>query len=303
MSFQVFKGSFDILISPSSDPLFQRTLVNVVRAYPFRGPNSHHYKDATPEHRTGDPKHSWSGLPVVFDEVFTGLYRLGRFSAASFLDVHPDITCHAKLLTGGLLPLSATIASDSIFNAFWGDEKADALLHGHSYTAHPIGCHVANTSLKMMFTLQNGAVCQTYKHRWAVEEASKGENPKLGVEESQFTPVRCSEDWPWSMWSRDRLGDLSNHPRVDSAFALGTVLAVTLKDSSGSGKMFRLSRILFPMLTVGLGYTSQAAVGVRDLLLTGLTNNGIRIHSPLIICEPFINTCTCNFWVFILPIG
>jgi dethiobiotin synthetase/adenosylmethionine--8-amino-7-oxononanoate aminotransferase len=67
-----------------SDPLYQRTLVDVVRrsAALFGGSRS------ILEGR----QHTWRGLPVIFDEVFTGLYRLGRFSAASFLGVHPDIS-------------------------------------------------------------------------------------------------------------------------------------------------------------------------------------------------------------------
>ena len=43
-------------------------------------------------------------VPVVFDEVFTGIWRLGRLSAAQRLGVHPDIACYAKLLTGGSAP-------------------------------------------------------------------------------------------------------------------------------------------------------------------------------------------------------
>jgi len=60
---------------------------------------------------------------------------------------NPDIASYAKLLTGGLLPLAVTLASENIFSAFSSPNKTDALLHGHSYTAHPIGCWVAKTSL------------------------------------------------------------------------------------------------------------------------------------------------------------
>ena len=107
-------------------------LVDVVRQ------SSHIFGSSSSSADTSDP-HAWSGLPVVFDEVFTGLYRLGRFSPASFLQTNPDISCHAKLLTGGLVPLCTTLASDSIYNAFLSSEKRDALLHGHSYTAHAVG--------------------------------------------------------------------------------------------------------------------------------------------------------------------
>lgn len=60
------------------------------------------------------------GMPVIFDEVFTGCWRLGAPSAAALLGVQPDIACYAKLLTGGLVPLSATLASEGVFEAFQG---------------------------------------------------------------------------------------------------------------------------------------------------------------------------------------
>lgn len=58
------------------------------------------------------------------------------------LRAKPDIACFAKLLTGGTVPLAATLASRETFEAFAGDDKAAALLHGHSYSAHAIGCQV-----------------------------------------------------------------------------------------------------------------------------------------------------------------
>lgn len=88
------------------------------------------------------------GIPVVADEVFAGLWRLGRPSAAcALLGITPDIAAYGKLLTGGTVPLAATLASEEVFAAFEGNSKAQALLHGHSYTAHPVGCHVACAAL------------------------------------------------------------------------------------------------------------------------------------------------------------
>ncbi|KAJ1485681.1 pyridoxal phosphate-dependent transferase [Baffinella frigidus] len=86
-------------------------------------------------------------IPVVMDEVFAGLWRLGRLSGCSFSGVVPDIACYAKLLTGGTLPLAATLATEQ---AFRGPSKTDALLHGHSYTAHPIGCQAGVAALDLM---------------------------------------------------------------------------------------------------------------------------------------------------------
>jgi dethiobiotin synthetase/adenosylmethionine--8-amino-7-oxononanoate aminotransferase len=187
------------------DPLFQRTLVQAVRQF--------HSNNNDQEN-----KHDWSGMPVIFDEVFTGLYRLGRFSAASFLQIEPDISVHAKLLTGGLLPLCVTLASESIFGAFLGDKKYDALLHGHSYTAHPIGCHVANTALEEMDNLQRTGSLTPFRRSW--------------LEGEELSAI----DKVWSMWSKETVIRLSHHPSVDSVIALGTVLAISITDASGTGK-------------------------------------------------------------------
>ncbi|EPS60530.1 mitochondrial bifunctional diaminopelargonate synthetase, partial [Genlisea aurea] len=62
-------------------------------------------------------------VPVIFDEVFTGFWRLGRESAAKLLGCEPDIACFAKLMTGGIIPLAVTLASSAVFDAFKGDSK------------------------------------------------------------------------------------------------------------------------------------------------------------------------------------
>ncbi|XP_041990774.1 bifunctional dethiobiotin synthetase/7,8-diamino-pelargonic acid aminotransferase, mitochondrial-like [Salvia splendens] len=87
-------------------------------------------------------------IPVIFDEVFTGFWRLGRETAAEMLYCEPDISCFAKLMTGGIIPLAATLASEDTFEAFTGDSKLKALLHGHSYSAHAIGCAAAVKSIQ-----------------------------------------------------------------------------------------------------------------------------------------------------------
>jgi dethiobiotin synthetase/adenosylmethionine--8-amino-7-oxononanoate aminotransferase len=210
------------------DPLFQQSLVNVVRQYNFSPSSS---SSATSNNRSPSPpskdSNSWSGLPVVFDEVFTGLNRLGRFSSGSFLGVHPDISVHAKLLTGGLLPLAITTASESIFEAFWGDEKSEALLHGHSYTAHAVGCHIANTSLDAVREVDGSVEWKSFRKQWPAserKEMTEGESETL-----------------WSMWSKDFVYAVSKHERVDFVNTLGSVLAVSLVDRSGSGELILFS--------------------------------------------------------------
>lgn len=208
------------------DPLFQRTLVKVVRSYQFTE------KEVSPP---DDPLH-WTGLPVMFDEVFTGLHRLGCFTPSSLLKVDPDISIHAKLLTGGLLPLSVTLASKAIFNAFLSPSKSDALLHGHSYTAHPIGCHVANTSLQEMEVLKRGAAWKTFRRNWA-RDPSVESNKKDSEDGPWAINSGLYSTKTWSMWTRPLVVWLSNHQAVDHVVALGSVLAISLKDTEGSGKL------------------------------------------------------------------
>jgi adenosylmethionine-8-amino-7-oxononanoate aminotransferase len=89
-------------------------------------------------------------LPLIFDEVFTGMGRVGDSFAFKRAGVRPDIVCLAKGLTGGTMPLALTLATDKIFSAFLSDEKGKALLHGHSYTGNPIACAAALATLDII---------------------------------------------------------------------------------------------------------------------------------------------------------
>lgn len=197
---------------PCSDPLFQRCLTEVVRDHPeLFSPNASAPKAAP----------SWSGLPVIFDEVFTGLYRLGRPSSASFLGVHPDVAVNAKLLTGGLIPLCTTVASQEIFETFSSSEKSDALLHGHSYTAHAVGCTVAVDSLRTMADMDTNGSWNQFKEDWNIKPVK---SESLGSSDV------------WSVWSQKLLQDLSCAESVESVFGIGTVLSISLRDAEGGGK-------------------------------------------------------------------
>jgi hypothetical protein len=63
------------------------------------------------------------GIPVIYDEVFTGCWRLGPATAGQMLAEVPDIACYAKLLTGGVAPLAVTLSTEAVFDAFKGDSK------------------------------------------------------------------------------------------------------------------------------------------------------------------------------------
>jgi len=87
------------------------------------------------------------GTLLIFDEIFTGLGRTGTMFASTA--VAPDIVTLAKALTGGTLPLAATIARDAVFDAFWSDDPSHALMHGPTFMANALACAAANASLDL----------------------------------------------------------------------------------------------------------------------------------------------------------
>jgi len=209
------------------DPLFQRALIDLVRSKP----------ELISEGASSAAEPNWSGLPVIFDEVFVGLYRLGHFNSNELVHATPDIVVNAKLLTGGLVPLATTTASQSIFDAFLGDSKTDALLHGHSYTAHAVGCQVAVESLHTMLSMESDGF-------W---KKSFG----LGSEKA------------WTVWEREQVGEIAKKEGVEGVVAMGTVLAIRLKDASGGG------------------YTSEAAQTLQKALAPK-GNEPWAIHSRVL---------------------
>jgi adenosylmethionine---8-amino-7-oxononanoate aminotransferase len=86
---------------------------------------------------------------LIFDEIFTGFGRTGTMFACEHAGVAPDIITLSKALTGGTLPLAATIATRMIFDAFWADDPKKALMHGPTYMANALGCAAANASLDL----------------------------------------------------------------------------------------------------------------------------------------------------------
>ncbi|HEX2229445.1 MAG TPA: adenosylmethionine--8-amino-7-oxononanoate transaminase [Candidatus Binatia bacterium] len=90
------------------------------------------------------------GILFVLDEVATGFGRTGRMFAAEHADVRPDILCLAKGITGGYLPLAATLTTEDIFAAFLGEYRDfKTFFHGHTYTGNPLGCAAALASLEL----------------------------------------------------------------------------------------------------------------------------------------------------------
>ena len=90
------------------------------------------------------------GILLIADEVLTGFGRTGPLFACGKAGVSPDILCLSKGLTGGFLPLGATLATEEVFQAFVSDEREKMLFHGHSFSANPISCAAARASLALL---------------------------------------------------------------------------------------------------------------------------------------------------------
>ena len=88
-------------------------------------------------------------LLLIFDEIFTGFGRTGTMFACEQAGVVPDIITVGKALTGGTLPLAATIARRKVFDAFWSDDPKRALMHGPTFMANALACAAANASLDL----------------------------------------------------------------------------------------------------------------------------------------------------------
>ncbi len=88
-----------------------------------------------------------AGVLFIADEVMTGWGRTGTLLACEQAEVVPDILCLSKGLTGGAVPLAVTMATEPIFQAHYGEDRARMFFHSSSYTANPIACAAAAANL------------------------------------------------------------------------------------------------------------------------------------------------------------
>jgi adenosylmethionine-8-amino-7-oxononanoate aminotransferase len=89
------------------------------------------------------------GILFIADEIATGFARTGSMFACHEASIEPDILCVGKALSGGHMPLAATLTSAAVYEAFLGTEYEKALMHGPTFMAHPIACAAANASLDL----------------------------------------------------------------------------------------------------------------------------------------------------------
>jgi adenosylmethionine-8-amino-7-oxononanoate aminotransferase len=133
---------------------------------------------------------------LIADEVLTGFGRTGPLFACDQADVAPDIMCLSKGLTGGFLPLGATLATERIFERFRSSERTRAFFHGHSYTANPLACAAAVASVGLL------------------DDACAAARRRIG--DAHIAAA----------------GRFESHPRVRNARVLGTMLAFEADDAS-----------------------------------------------------------------------
>lgn len=84
---------------------------------------------------------------LILDEIFTGFGRTGTMFACEQAEIVPDIICLGKALTGGTVPMAATVATARVYDAFLSDDADKAFMHGPTYMANPLCCAAANASL------------------------------------------------------------------------------------------------------------------------------------------------------------
>ncbi len=124
-----------------------------------------------------------SGTLLIADEVLTGWGRTGTLFACEAAGVSPDILCTAKGLTGGSLPLAATLATPAIFDAHYATDRRRTFFHSSSYTANPIACAAA---------LANVAIWETEPVIARVEQLAARQSAHLArlAGDRRFTSLR-----------------------------------------------------------------------------------------------------------------
>jgi adenosylmethionine-8-amino-7-oxononanoate aminotransferase len=105
------------------------------------------------------------GTLMIADEVLTGFGRTGRMFACEHANVSPDIMCLSKALTGGYLPLGATLVTERVYDAFLSADRTHTFFHGHSFTANPLACAVALASLEL-FRSTNALAKVAHMEAW-----------------------------------------------------------------------------------------------------------------------------------------
>lgn len=117
------------------------------------------------------------GLLVIYDEIATGFGRTGRLFAMEQAGVTPDLVCLSKALTGGTLPMAATVATRAVYEAFLGESPELALMHGPTFMGNPLAASAALASIELFRTEDRLAEVPRIEAQLAAELAPLAELP------------------------------------------------------------------------------------------------------------------------------
>ncbi len=123
------------------------------------------------------------GVLFLADEVMTGWGRTGTLFACEQAGITPDILCMAKGITGGVIPLAATLCTPPIFDAHYSTDRSKTLFHSSSYTANPVACAAAAANVDIW---RNDPV----RHRIKSLALIQAERLQPFVDDARFTSVR-----------------------------------------------------------------------------------------------------------------
>lgn len=90
-----------------------------------------------------------AGIICIADEVMTGFGKTGKNFASDYLETKPDVVCLSKALSAGMVPMGITTCTQEIYDAFYADEIAKGLFHGHTYTGNPLACAAALAAIEL----------------------------------------------------------------------------------------------------------------------------------------------------------
>lgn len=139
------------------------------------------------------------GAYMIFDEVMTGFGRTGTMFAYQQCKITPDIIALAKGLTGGFLPMAATLATQEIFDAFYFEDRSKTFFHSTSYTGNALACAAAVANLELW---DSGA-------------------PQKNIDALAAAQQKC-------------LDEIAQHPAVKNPRRCGTIVAFEIEDANGN---------------------------------------------------------------------
>lgn len=159
-------------------------------------------------------------IHLIADEIAVGCGRTGTFFAMEHAGVWPDLLCLSKGISGGYLPLSLVLCTDTIYQAFYADEVSRGFLHSHSYTGNALACTAALATLEIF---RDDKVLESNRQR--------------------------------AGWLADAAAPIAAHPAVKHLRQQGMILAFDVEASAGFARRFHASALNQGLLLRPIGNT------------------------------------------------